>query len=188
MDKDLPGLMTPFDELVTTPELQIIKLLVPYTPASGRQALAGMIKFMELREALRVFRSRDSGLKAQMFPDSSGLSMTDILDSFRPYLGPRESSLIDTIITVKEMMSVMEMMQASHNNAGGDGAPTDSAEMLASMLPPGQQEMFRMYSDMFSQLSDIAEEGDENNGQRMDEQSGNEEYRSGEAGTDPDGG
>ena len=30
MDKDVPGLMTPFDELVTTPELQIIKLLIPF--------------------------------------------------------------------------------------------------------------------------------------------------------------
>ena len=52
------------------------------------------------------------------------------------------------------------------------------------MLPPEQQEMFRMYSDMFSQTSDSAEKGDENNGQRMDEQSGNEEYRSGKTGTD----
>ena len=51
MDKDVPGLMTPFDELVTTPELQIIKLLIPYAPASGRQTLAGLVKFMELREA-----------------------------------------------------------------------------------------------------------------------------------------
>ena len=64
MDKDTPGLMTPFDELVTTPELQMIKLLIPYAPASGRQTLAGMVKFMELRETLHLFRRRNGGLQA----------------------------------------------------------------------------------------------------------------------------
>ena len=188
MDKELPGLMTPFDELVTTPELQIIKLLIPYAPASGRQTLAGMVKFMELREALRLFRNRNGGLRAQMIPDDGPLSPTDILNSFRPYLGPKETSMLDTIINIKEMMSVMETMQATQNIAEGAGTPPDPMELLSGMLPPEQQEMFRMYSDIFSQATDSAKKGDENNGQRMDEQSGNEEYRSGEAGTDPDGG
>ena len=187
MDKELPGLMTPFDELVTTPELQIIKLLIPYAPASGRQTLAGMVKFMELREALRLFRNRNGGLRAQMIPDDDPLSPTDILNSFRPYLGPKETSMLDTIINIKEMMSVMETMQAAQNIAEGAGTPPDPMELLSGMLPPEQQEMFRMYSDIFSQATDSAKKGDENNGQRMDEQSGDEEYRSGEAGTDPDG-
>ena len=95
MDKDIPGLMTPFDELVTTPELQIIKLLIPYTPASGRQTLAGMVKFIELREALRLFHGRSSGLQAQMTSGNDSLSPIDILNSFRPYLKPREASMLD---------------------------------------------------------------------------------------------
>ena len=43
MEKDLPGPMTPFDELVTSPELQLIKLMIPYAPASGRQMLAAFV-------------------------------------------------------------------------------------------------------------------------------------------------
>lgn len=188
MEKDLPGLMTPFDELVTTPELQIIKLLIPYAPASGRQSLAGMVKFMELREALRLFRNRSSGLQAQMIPNDSTLSPTDILNSFRPYLGSKETAVLDMIINIKEMMSVMEMMQTAQNSAEGTGTAPDPMELFSGMLPPEQQEMFRMYSDIFSQATDNAKKGEENDGQRMDEQSGYEEYRSGEAGTDPDGG
>ena len=188
MEKDLPGFMTPFDELVTTPELQIIKLLIPYVPASGRQTLAGMVKFMELREALRLFRNQNGGLQAQMLPHDSTLSPADILNSFRPYLGPKENAMLDTIINVKEMMSVMEMMQAVQSTPESTGTGPDPMELLSGMLPPEQQEMFRMYSDIFSQATDSAKKGDENNGQRMDEQSGDEEYRSGEAGTDPDGG
>ncbi len=187
MDKDMPGLMTPFDELVTTPELQMIKLLIPYTPASGRQALAGMVKFMELREALRLFHGRSGGLRAQTVPEDGSRSFADILNSFRPYLKPREASALDMIINIREMISVMEMMRTSQENPEGSGPGFDPAELLTGMLPPEQQEIFRMYSDMFSQTSDNSEKGDENDGQRMDEQSGNEEYRSGEAGTDPDG-
>ena len=187
MDKDVPGLMTPFDELVTTPELQIIKLLIPYAPASGRQTLAGLVKFMELREALRLFRGRSGGLQAQMIPENESLSPIDILNSFRPYLKPKEASMLDMIINIREMMSVMEMMQASQETPEGNSSDFNPMELLTGMLPPEQQEMFRMYSDMFSQTSDSAEKGDENNGQRMDEQSGNEEYRSGKTGTDPDG-
>ena len=85
------------------------------------------------------------------------------------------------------MMSVMEMMQASQEPPEENSSDFNPMELLTGMLPPEQQEMFRMYSDMFSQTSDSAEKGDENNGQRMDEQSGNEEYRSGKTGTDPDG-
>ena len=188
MDKVEPGLMTPFDELVTTPELQIIKLLIPYVPAARRQTLAGMVKFMELRETLRIFCGHSGGLQAQMIPDSSP-SPTDILSSFRPYLKPREASILDMIINIREMLSVMEMMQASQENPEGNDSDFDlnPMELLTGMLPPEQQEIFRTYSDMFSQTSDSAEKGDESNGQRMDEQSGNEEYRSGEAGIDTDG-
>ncbi|HIV53211.1 MAG TPA: hypothetical protein H9748_07020 [Candidatus Mediterraneibacter norwichensis] len=187
MDKDIPGLMTPFDELVTTPELQIIKLLIPYTPASGRQTLAGMVKFIELREALRLFHGRSSGLQAQMTSGNDSLSPIDILNSFRPYLKPREASMLDMIINIREMMSVMEMMQTAQEKSEGNSSDFDPMELLTGMLPPEQQEMFRMYSDIFSQASDSVKKGDEEDGQRMDEQSGNEEYGSGEAGTDPDG-
>ena len=187
MDKDLPGLMTPLDELVTTPELQMIKLLIPYAPASGRQTLAGMVKFLELREAVRLFHGQNSGLKAQMISENEPHSPMEILNSFRPYLRPKEASMLDMIINIKEMMSVIEMMQSAQDNTDGNSASLDPAELLSGMLPPDQQEMFRMYSDMFSQPADSSKKGDERDGQRMDEQSGNEEYRSVKTGVDPDG-
>ena len=187
MDRETPGLMTPFDELVTTPELQIIKLLIPYAPVSQRQTLAGMIKFLELRETLHLFRSQNAGLKAQMISEDEPVSPLDILNSFRPYLRPREASMLDMIINIREMMSVMEMMQTAQGDPEKNGTSFDPMELLSGILPPEQQEMFRMYSDMFSHPPDSEKKGDENDGQRMDEQSGNEEYRSGETGADPDG-
>ena len=185
MDKNLPGPMTPFDELVTSPELQIMKLIVPYAPAPGRQMLAACIKVMELRETMHVFSSRHSGIRAQMFSEDEHPSPIDMLNSSRPYLRPREAAALDMVINLREMMSVMEMMQ--NTTAQESGNPSfDPADLLSGMLSPEQQEMFRKYSDMFSQSADSVEKGDDTNG-RMDEQSGDEELRPGETGTDTDG-
>ena len=185
MDKNLPGPMTPFDELVTSPELQIMKLIIPYAPASGRQMLAACVKVMELRETIRIFSGSRGVIRAQMLGDEEHSSPIDILNSFRPYLKPRESAALDMVINLKEMMSVMEMMQNSGSSEDG-GPALDPMDILSGMLSPEQQEMFHMYSDMFSQAEDHDQKGDSTDG-RMDEQPGNEEYRSGETGADPDG-
>ena len=186
MDKNLPGPMTPFDELVTSPELQIMKLMIPYAPASGRQMLAACVKVMELRETIRIFSGGRGVIRAQMLGEEEHPSPIDILNSFRPYLKPREAAALDMVINLKEMMSVMEMMQNSGSSEDG-GPALDPMDILSGMLSPEQQEMFHMYSDMFSQAEDHDQKGDSTDG-RMDEQPGNEEYRSGETGADPDGG
>ena len=186
MDKNLPGPMTPFDELVTSPQLQIMKLMIPYAPASGRQMLAACVKVMELRETIRIFSGGRGVIRAQMLGEEEHPSPIDILNSFRPYLKPREAAALDMVINLKEMMSVMEMMQNSGSSEDG-GSALDPMDILSGMLSPEQQEMFHMYSDMFSQAEDHDQKGDSTDG-RMDEQPGNEEYRSGETGADPDGG
>ena len=186
MDKNLPGPMTPFDDLVTSPELQIMKLLIPYTPASGRKMLAACVKIMELRETLHIFSGKKGAVRAQMLTEEENPSPIDLLNSFRPYLKPREAAALDMVINLKEMMSVMEMMQNSGSSEDG-GSALDPMDILSGMLSPEQQEMFHMYSDMFSQAEDHDQKGDSTDG-RMDEQPGNEEYRSGETGADPDGG
>lgn len=201
MDKNPPGLMTPFDELITSPELQIMKLLIPYAPASGRRMLAACVKVMELKETLRIFNRGYGGIQAQMLGDDRASSLFDILNSFRPYLKPDQAAVLDMVINIREMMSVMEMMQSTSSSESGS-ASIDPMTLLSGMLSPEQQEMFQMYSDLFSQTADNPHtenmanaqgrnadsdwKGDDTDG-RMDEQPGDEEYRSREAGTDPHG-
>ena len=50
--------MTPFDELVTSPQLQAIKLLLPYAPVSEQRLLASFIKFQEHSSFRMVLRRR----------------------------------------------------------------------------------------------------------------------------------
>ena len=66
MDKRPPRPMTPFDEFVSSPQLQTIKLLLPYAPAPGQRLLAAFIKFFELRRAILLF-SRPSSYNSSKF-------------------------------------------------------------------------------------------------------------------------
>ena len=69
MDQDQTERMTPFDELVTSPTLQIMKLLIPYTPFSGRRMLASFIKFIELQRTIRLF----GGMLMQWLDEVAGM-------------------------------------------------------------------------------------------------------------------
>ena len=67
MEKKQVVPMTPFDELVTSPQLQAIKLLLPYAPVSEQRLLAAFIKFQEFRQTIRLFSRLRRGLGAQLF-------------------------------------------------------------------------------------------------------------------------
>ena len=169
MDRDVPGPMTPFDELVTTPELQMIKLLIPYAPASGRQTLAALVKYTELRKAVRFFHSggRCPGIRA--FEEPAPDTPAALMEQMRPYLTPQQASALDMFVRVQEMMPLIEMLQASGampGNAGdGSGSGFDFTDLLAGMLTPEQQEMFTEYSEMFSHSQQSDQKGDHKDGQ-----------------------
>ena len=193
MKTEMPGPMTPFDELVTTPELQMLKLILPFAPSAGRQAIASCIKFLELKRTILLFQNggfcalehMGAGIAAQGTKEGASPPVFRMLESFRPYLRPEDAAALDQILSVREMMSVMEAFQ---DGPDGKGSMPEPADILSGMFSPEQQEMFRMYSEMFSPSPDGEEKGADGNGQRMDEQSGNEKYGPGEGGTDTDGG
>lgn len=181
MEKKPPEPMTPFDELVTSPVLQAVKLLIPYTPASGRQMLAAFVKMQELRQALYLFNGRQSSIRAQAL-DKTPSSLFDILTSLKPYLSRRDAEMLDMIINLKEIMETAEMMKetSSYSNGEEGFSPMD---LVMGMLTPEQQETFRMYNAMFSQTPDDIRKGDDDD-ERMDEQSSDTGDGSGQTGTD----
>lgn len=181
MEKKPPEPMTPFDELVTSPALQAVKLLIPYTPASGRQMLAAFVKMQELRQALSLFSGKQSSIRAQALNETSS-SLFDILTSLKPYLSRKDAEMLDMIINLKGIMETAEMMKETSSFSGEEGgfSPMD---LVMGMLTPEQQETFRMYNAMFSQTPDDIRKGDEDD-ERMDEQSPDTGDGSGQAGTD----
>lgn len=180
MEKKPPEPMTPFDELITSPALQAVKLLIPYTPESGRQILAAFVKLQELRQALRLFGQPQNGICAQSLGKPS--SIFDILINLKPYLSHRDADMVDMLVNLKEMMETIEIMKKSADASDGEDniSPLD---LITSILTPEQQEAFQMYSSMFAQPPDEIRKGDEHS-ERVDEQSSDTGNGSGETGTD----
>lgn len=150
--------ITPFDELTSPRQLQLLKLILPYTPAAGQRMTGIFIRFLELRNTLDSFRGFPKTVQANESTDASPAQ--HLLEDFRPYLSDGECSQIDQMIQIIQMMEMMQTLQA-----GSDcGSPAD---LLMGMLGPEQKEMFETYNAMFSDTmnqTDIPrKEGEDNN-------------------------
>lgn len=168
MEKQPPRPITPFDELVTPPQLHMMKLFLPYTPSSNQRFLGVFVKFLELKEAISFFQSAGNDLHMQAFQNSAPPSFMEIMQEIKPYLPPKESEMIDTFLN---MMNIMEMAQMFQGNpdfnfdtSSGQAEESSSPgglsglfsggfnpmDMMMGMLTPEQQSMFQMYNNMFA--------------------------------------
>lgn len=168
--KKLP--MTPFDMLVTTEELQMMKLLLPYVPAKQQKLFAVFIKLEELKNALYYFQHPS---ESAFFGKSRNNTVSGIFQEIRPYMNEGEAEGLDTILSA---MNMMEMMQ----NLSEDINFSDFAK---SMMPSGNEEMFDIYQEFLSK-------GVNNNDGKatmdtMDEQPEDERSGPDQTGTDPNG-
>ena len=185
--------MTPFDRLISSKGLQMLKLLIPYTPVNNQRMLGIYVKFMELEHTIQFFRHVQTDIHSQAF-EASVSSPLDMLDELRPYLPESEQDKMDSFLSLWnlfEMVSSMEQMTGDEKNHSAPGN-IDPLSLVKTMLNPEQQEMFEMYSNMFQDDEQPAEsedshlKGDENDG-TMDESSRAEEYGPGKTGTDSGG-
>ena len=119
MDPGKPLPMTPFDSLTSSGELQMLKLLLPYTPPSAQRMLAFFIRFTELQRAVRyfsVFHDFREGADPEGSFASTPPAASEILQDLRPYLGGQA----DTVDMILSAMSMMEMMQDMVPPGAGD--------------------------------------------------------------------
>ncbi len=155
MENKPPRPMTPFDELTTSPQLQMLKLFLPYTPASNQQFLGVFIKFLELQETLSFFHNKRESLQQQAFHGENS-SPLKILEELKPYMPRQEAEMMDTFLNMMNIMEMVQMFQAEMPKQDNDNEPSSSEggfnpmEMMMGMLTPEQQGMFEMYNSMFA--------------------------------------
>lgn len=152
MEKKPPKPMTPFDELLTSPKLQMLKLFLPYTPDSNQQFLGVFIKFMELEHTISFFQNSRTALHNQTFQNGKPPSPADMLKDLKPYMPPQQSEMMDTFLNI---MNIMEMASTFQENSQGETAGDfagglNPMDMMMGMLTPDQQNMYQMYNSMFS--------------------------------------
>lgn len=177
MENKSKRLLSPFDELTMPSELQIIKLLLPYTPIETQKTLGIFIKFLELQHTFRIYQNFTSNLQSQS--TKSNASFTDILEEIAPYLSESQANSLQSFRTIINIMEIAQTFQTATNDATSD-SPLDPINLMMGTFTPEQQEMFQMYQTMFNQEGDSKHE-------RMDESSTSKEYRSSEIQPDSNG-
>lgn len=118
MNDDFSHLMTPFDEYISNPSLQMTKLLIPFLPPQSQRMFAVYVKFLELRHTLSFFR----GMRQKEH------STEDIFNTIKPYMSPSDAESFDQMMN---MMSMMSMVQEMQNMSDGD---FDPMSMMAGMF------------------------------------------------------
>ena len=133
MEKHPPLPMTPFDILTSSTQLQMMKLMLPYTPPGIQRMLAFYIKFLELKKTAEYFGLFGSVSQRDTFSKSSA-SVTEILEDVRPYLG-KDAETIDMLLSAMSMMDMMKDMDMpiTLTDIGLPPATTDFSALLTYM-------------------------------------------------------
>lgn len=149
--------MTPFDQLVSNQNLQMLKLFIPYTPPETQRFLAVYVKFSELQYTMDFFQNFKRELHAQDF-DRKVISPLEMIQEIRPYLPAQASETLDTILNMINMMELFETFRETSDSGSDAGSGFDPVSMMKNMLTPEQQGILDMYSTMFSQEADTESE------------------------------
>ena len=142
--------MTPFDQLISTQRLQILKLLIPYTPPENQRFLAVYTKFLELQHTINFFQDFHKDMSSQDF-EQKAVSPSHIFQEIRPYLPSQTAEAFDTISNMMEMMEMFQTVQETINTDENSDPAFDPMLIMKTMLDPEQQAIFDMYNTISSQ-------------------------------------
>lgn len=100
--------LTDFDYLVTDPQLQMVKAAIPYLQIPQQRAVSALVKVMEVRRTMNLFQ--EEGVSAMGINPSAPRksSPQEILQAIKPYAGPREREMIDTLENIQLMIQAMQ--------------------------------------------------------------------------------
>jgi hypothetical protein len=102
MDNEL---MTPFDAMTQTRELQMLKTVVPYINNDQKRRFALLIKFMELKNTAQFFAGGSDAIAMCSVDENDDFPLTLLLE-LKKFCNEKEQEMIDTatsIISLKEM-------------------------------------------------------------------------------------
>lgn len=94
---------TPYDEMLQTRDIQILKSIVPFLDYGMKRQAAILIQCMELRHIADIFSSKENTLSVCSVPDGTD-KRTALLTAVRQYCTPKEQETIDTLLNLMCIM------------------------------------------------------------------------------------
>ncbi|MDD3360072.1 MAG: hypothetical protein PHW34_00170 [Hespellia sp.] len=108
--------LTPFDELITPPTLQMLKLFIPYIPSNQQKTLAVYEKYLELKFTFDFYQKNQNTIHMQSM-DTKPLSFTALIEKISPYLGENEQGMLESISNAMNMMEMFQEFQEMESEA-----------------------------------------------------------------------
>ena len=140
-----------FDTLFSFPQIQIMKIALPFFPCEYMHTFAIYIKFAELINTIKMkevsFRSFYSDISKGKNADDYD-NIICLFDSISPYLSGAEKdqfsrikNLLNSMKQMKEMQPLLDMMMAMQENSGG----MNNESILKQFLNDDQMAMFEFF-------------------------------------------
>lgn len=132
MDRKQTTPMTPFDNLISNEQLQMMKLMLPYMPPGSQKLFAVYVKFLELQHTMHFFQDFHTEAGSFGIPDSQP-SPSDLFRDISPYMSEKNSTAIN------QMMQMFDLFSAVSGQALSDDAPVDDDEPAKGVCENEQQ-------------------------------------------------
>ena len=140
-----------FDTLFSFPQIQIMKIALPFFPCEYMHTFAIYIKFAELINTIKMkevsFRSFYSDISKGKNADDYD-NIICLFDSISPYISGAEKdqfsrikNLLNSMKQMKEMQPLLDMMMAMQENSGG----MNNESILKQFLNDDQMAMFEFF-------------------------------------------
>lgn len=124
--------MTQLDMLVTTRDLQMMKLMLPYLPSSYRGMLAVYFKFTEFQNTLRLFGGFGNSASQDIMESRDIHSPADIVEDLCPFLSPGDAESFEMMMNTINMIKGMNMDDFAQNPDSGE--MSDMVSMFDNIL------------------------------------------------------
>ncbi len=108
--------LTPYDEMMQTRELQMLKTVVPFIDTRHQRQIAMIIQYLEFRHTMQLFSSNNNALSACEIPEGSDRKSA-LLMALKNYCTPKERETIDTVLNLFCMLDNYELF---FNQKDGD--------------------------------------------------------------------
>lgn len=141
-----------FDTLFSFPQIQIMKIALPFLPCEYLHSMAIYIKLAELLYTVRMkdisFGNFYSGFHKEKKDDDEYEDIISLLDSISPYISGAEKdqfsrikNLLNSMKQMKEMQPLLDMMMAMQGNSKG----MNNESILKQFLNEDQMAMFQFF-------------------------------------------
>lgn len=108
--QDFPQ-MTEFDRTVSSEPLQLLKAFLPYFSLPARRLLSLYAKTVEIQNTMSVFQQSSGDLSICSTQQRPAGGPVEMINSIRPFCGPKMRRMMDECSRMFAMVEMMEMMQ-----------------------------------------------------------------------------